>query len=58
MDPTSATSDLYDFKMYLFDNGDPEEFLLFMQNFNTTLAASETLMTGAKIQYFCNIVRG
>ena len=24
--PTSSTSDLYDFKMYLFENGEPEEF--------------------------------
>ena len=26
-DPTSSTLDLYEFKMPLFDNGDPEEFL-------------------------------
>ena len=30
MDPTSAISDLYKFKMSLFDNVDPEEFLLFV----------------------------
>ena len=27
--PTSEKSDLYEFKMDFFDNGDPEEFLLF-----------------------------
>ena len=26
-DPTSGKSDLYEFKMTLFDNGDPDEFL-------------------------------
>ena len=25
-DPTSSTLDLYEFKMSLFDNGDPEDF--------------------------------
>ena len=48
-DPTSHTSDLSEFKMYLFDNGKPEEFLSFVRNFNTTLAASGTLEAGAKI---------
>ena len=42
-DPTSSTSDLYDFKMSFFDNGNPEEFLLFVRNFNMTLVASVML---------------
>ena len=54
----SSTSDLYEFRMSLFDNGDPEEFLLFVRNFNMTLAASRILDTGANIQYLCTIVRG
>ena len=29
-DPTSITSDLYEFNMSLFDHGNPEEFLLFI----------------------------
>ena len=29
-DPTSEKSDLYEFKMDLFDNGDLEEFLFFV----------------------------
>ena len=53
-----STSDPYDFKMSLFNNGDPEEFLLFVRNFNITLAASGTLEIGAKIQYIRTIVRG
>ena len=31
--PTSSKSDLYEFRMYLFDHGDTEEFLSFVQNF-------------------------
>ena len=36
-DQTSEISDLYEFKMTLFENGDPEEFVLFIHNFNMTL---------------------
>ena len=44
--------------MALFENGYPEDFLLFMQNFNMTLAASAMLMKGAKNQDLCTIVCG
>ena len=50
--------DLYDFKIYLFDNVNPEEFLLFVCNFNMTLAASGMLEAGAKYQYLCSISCG
>ena len=43
-------------KLALFDNGDPEVFLLFIRNFNTTIDASEKLVASAKIQYFCMLV--
>ena len=56
--PTSSTSDLNEFRMSLFDHGDPEEFLLFMQNSQMTLAASGTLETEAKVQFLCILVRG
>ena len=36
--PTFSTSDLYYFSMYLFDHGHPEEFILFVLNFEMTLA--------------------
>ena len=49
-DPTSSTSEQYEFRMYLFDNGDPEEFLLLVHNLNMTLAVTETLETVTKIQ--------
>ena len=35
-DPTSNNSELYEFKMALFDNGDLDKFFLFVQNFNLT----------------------
>ena len=57
-DPASENSDPYRFRMDLFDNGDPEEFLLFIQYFNMTLEASGTLNYGAKIQYLHTLVRG
>ena len=41
--PTSSTSYIYDFSMYLFEHGDPGEFLLFVQIFQMTLAATRTL---------------
>ena len=44
--------------MDLFDNFNQEEFLLFVRNFNMNLAASGTLVTGAKTQYLCTLVRG
>ena len=49
-DPTSSTSNLYEFKMSLFDNGEPDEFLLLVCNFNTTLAESGMLEAGEKYQ--------
>ena len=49
-DPTSSMLELCDFKISLFDNGEPEEFLLFVLNFNTTLAASGILEADARFQ--------
>ena len=49
-DLKSEKLDLYEFKMVLFDNGEPEEFLLFIWNFNMNLEASGTFKSGKKIQ--------
>ena len=57
-DPTPSTSDLYEFRMSLFDYVEPEEFLLFMQNFPMNLAATGMLEMEAKVQYICVLVRG
>ena len=57
-DMTSDMLELYNFKMDLFENGNPEEFLLFVKNFNTTIALSGTLVTGAKNRYLRTLVRG
>ena len=56
--PTSEESDVYEFKMALFDNGYPEEFLLFMRNFKMTLEASGTLAASANLQYLRTILCG
>ena len=56
--PTSITSYLYEFRMYFFQNGDPEKFLLFVRNFNMTLAETWTPDTGEKIQYLLTLVCG
>ena len=42
-DPTSSTLELYEFRMSLFDHGVPEDFILFVQNFKMTLAATGTI---------------
>ena len=47
-DPTLTLSDLYEFKMLLFGNGELEGFLLFVSNFNMNLAASGKLEVDAK----------
>ena len=57
-DPTSATSDLYEFKLVLSQYVEPAEFLLFICNFNMTHAASGTLGGDAKVPYICTLVHG
>ena len=57
MDTMLENSDLYDFKMALFDNDKPKEFLLLIWNFNITIKALVMLKVGANIQYLCMIVR-
>ena len=49
-------SDLYEFKMYLFEHGELEEFMLFIRNFNMTLTTIWTLDINAKIQYLYTLV--
>ena len=44
--------------MDLFHNCEPEEFLLFVQNFKMTPDALETLSTNVKIHYLRTILRG
>ena len=50
-----SESDLYEFKISLFNNGNPEEFLLFVCDFNMTIPASGTLDTSTKVKYLCMI---
>ena len=55
---TSPRSDLYEFEMALFDNGQPEDFLLFVCNFNMTMEESEMTGKDVKVQYLHRLVRG
>ena len=55
---TSSMSDLYKFKMSLFVHGKPEVFMLFICNFNMTLAATVTLEIDVNIQYLRVLVHG
>ena len=50
--------DLYDFKMSLFDNVNPEGFLLFVHNFYMTLGASGMLEVGSKYSFLRTIFCG
>ena len=51
-DPTSSTLDLYEFKMSLFDHGEPEEFLLL------TLVVTGMQEMDSKLWYICALGRG
>ena len=44
--------------MSLFDNGEPEYFLLLVCNFNTAIAALGTLEADVKFKYLCTLVLG
>ena len=44
--------------MSLFEHGKPEEFLLFILNFNITLAEKGMLDMDGKIQHLLTLVRG
>ena len=57
-DPTSGMSDLYEFRMSVFDNGDPEEYLLLVHKFNMNIAVLRDLDMGTNMQYLCTLVHG
>ena len=44
--------------MVLFENGEPEEFLLFVQNFKILLKALGTLAASENIQYLFTLLHG
>ena len=49
--PSSEMYGMYKFRVALFDNGQPEEFLLFKQSYKMALDAWGTLTTSARNQY-------
>ena len=56
-DPAFPTSDLYEFKIYLLENGELEKFFLFVRDFNANITASGMLEAGANYQYLHTLVR-
>ena len=55
-DPTSENSDLYEFKIALFDKGGLEELLLFVKNYKMMLEDLETLPVNMKLHYIFTIL--
>ena len=51
----SITSDLYEFKVSMFDHSETREFLLFIRKLNLTLAATGTLDMDERNQYLCTL---
>ena len=47
---------MYEFNMTLFENGEPEETLLFVHHFNMLLNAYGMLSASSKLHYICNIL--
>ena len=54
----SEKLDLNEFKMTLFDKGNPEEFLLFMKNLKMTIKALVNLTTRTNIMNPLTILHG
>ena len=54
----SEKSHMNEFKKTLFDNGYPEEFLLFVKKSKMTLKESGTLTDNLNIQYVRNLLCG
>ena len=57
-DPISEKSDLCEFKMTLFGNGNLEELLLFVCNSSMTIEDSVTMEPSAKSQLLSTLGRG
>ena len=55
MNPVSTLSIMYEFKIVIFGNGEPEYFLLLQQNFHLDLNASVTITVSVKIEYLCTL---
>ena len=51
-DPTSSTLDLYEFKMSLFYNVEPGEFLLFVSDADAKFQCLLTLVRGEALRQF------
>ena len=57
-DPIYDMLELYEFKMSLYDHGEPGEFLLFISIFNTNHAETRMLEMDTNILYLRKLFRG
>ena len=55
---TSEKLDMYEFKMDLFDNCKPEQFLLLVSNIKMELEVSGIITSNTKLQFLCNLLFG
>ena len=49
---------MYDLKMALFDNRDPEWLFFSLRNFNMAIDVSGTIVANAELQYLCALLCG
>ena len=57
-DYTLENLDMYEFKIALFGNGEPDEFLLLVRNFNMMIDSSGILAANTRFQYLRTLLRG
>ena len=57
-DPASATSETYEMKLAVLENGKPEEFLKIMDKFKTAIDVTGTASTVGEINYLRTLICG
>ena len=55
-DPGLVTSKTYKTKMAIFNNVQPDEFLLFIKDFRRTLEDTGAILTSGHIHYLCSLI--
>ena len=54
----SSTSETYKLKMTTFENEQPEDFLMLMNNFKTAIEGTGTISVAGRINYLHTMLRG
>ena len=55
--PASAGSETYEFKMTIFENGEPKDLLQLLMNFKNTIDRTETTKVAGIIKFICTLLR-